>query len=609
MKRKILSTLMVAMILIGGTFMRSPFININPEVSNLLRVDTESNFKDILSRLSASNLFNMEVQAMPSLKDNDAGVSKPKEFIGTNEQVAGVSEGDIVKTDGNFIFYAPTFGNNIEILTVGDNKTISKRETLKTDIRTENMYITPTQIVVIGYAYEEATDGILRWWGGAYWYDQSGSVRIYNRQTLKQEYALNTNSTILHHRMVGDKLYFVSNKSINTESEKDDVRPYIEEKTTMSSDKRYFEYKDIYYFEEVMFSTMSVFITVDTKSFESSGSVFLVNADQVYMNTRSLYTIGNYYNYNNNVSWITDTKLMVMKFDIGDELVFRASSLLTGTIVNQFSMDEHEDKFRIALTNSVWTPNRELEVSNNIYILEEDPDTEILITSAVSPHLGEPGETIKSVRFSGNIARVVTFLQTDPLYTIDLADNFKIISEIKETGFSTYMHDWGNEFVVGLGYAADETGRITGMKISAYRTDMGATEPIQTITFDNESFPGWTWAYSEALHNHKAMMVSPEKNLFGFPVSSTKILKVEGVGEQWSHESYYVLFSINFTNLPMPIQMISTMGHGESEENYNIERGIYIDGVVYTISAKQVMSYDIDTGEIQIPVTFLKTKE
>jgi inhibitor of cysteine peptidase len=611
--QKGLSFMMALIILIGGVSMRGTKININSDVSNLLRVGTKENFESLIK-----NVWDLDLKR-PSILAREESVTTnanaPKDFVGTNEQVAGVAEGDVVKTDGNNIFYAPRLSNKIEILTVGNDKTISNKRTLKLEgIRAEDIYITDNKIVVVGYTYDQEADETLRAWGGFYWwYDQTASIKVYNRETLAEEYSLNTNTSILHHRMIDNKIYFVAQKNVygfgyvrDEKSDNEDVRPFLEEKIGMTSTKEYVDYNDLYYFENVEFSNIALFITLDVETKDSSHSGFLTNVDTLYMNTKSLYAIGSFYTFDplELSSWVTDSKLMVMKFDIGDELAFRASSVLTGTIVNQFSMDEHEDKFRIALTNSMWTPNRDLEVKNNIYILEEDPNTEILITSAVSPDLGEPGETIKSVRFTGNIARVVTFLQTDPLYTVDLADNFKIISEIKEPGFSTYMHDWGNDFVVGLGYAADDSGRVTGIKISAYRTDMGATQPVQTVIFDNEAFTGWRWSYSEALHNHKAILVSPEKNLIGFPVSTTRVSVTEGEKENWTFEPYYILFDVNFANLPMPLQMISTLGHGENDHNYTIDRGIYIDGVVYTLSPKKVMGYVIETGEVQEPVLF-----
>ena len=83
--------------------------------------------------------------------------------------------------------------------------------------------------------------------------------------------------------------------------------------------------------------------------------------------------------------------------------------------------------------------------------------------------LGE-GEQVQSVRFFGDLATVVTFRQTDPLYVLDLSDPTApaVTGELKVTGFSTYLHPLGGDLLLGLGREADEQGLVTGTQASVF---------------------------------------------------------------------------------------------------------------------------------------------
>ena len=122
-------------------------------------------------------------------------------------------------------------------------------------------------------------------------------------------------------------------------------------------------------------------------------------------------------------------------------------------------------------------------------------------------------EQIYSARFMGNTAYFVTFRQTDPLFAVDLTDieNPTVLSELKVSGFSEYLHSYGEGLLFGFGIEADEeTGRQEGMKLSMF--DISDNTNVQEIT----RLPLDKYNYSEALYNHHALMIQPNKNIIGF---------------------------------------------------------------------------------------------
>ena len=72
------------------------------------------------------------------------------------------------------------------------------------------------------------------------------------------------------------------------------------------------------------------------------------------------------------------------------------------------------------------------------------------------------------MRYFGDIAAVVTFRQTDPLYLVDLSGTPKVLGELKVPGFSTYLHPLGDGLLLGIGQDATKDGQVTGMQVSVF---------------------------------------------------------------------------------------------------------------------------------------------
>ncbi len=80
------------------------------------------------------------------------------------------------------------------------------------------------------------------------------------------------------------------------------------------------------------------------------------------------------------------------------------------------------------------------------------------------------GEQIRSVRFLGATGYVVTFRQTDPLYTVDLADPARprVTGTLALLGYSASLHPAGTGLLLGVGQDADGDGRVRGLQLSLF---------------------------------------------------------------------------------------------------------------------------------------------
>lgn len=121
------------------------------------------------------------------------------------------------------------------------------------------------------------------------------------------------------------------------------------------------------------------------------------------------------------------------------------------------------------------------------------------------------GESLYATRFAGNKAYIVTFLQTDPLWVVDLADplNPVVAGSVQVPGFSSYLQPIGDLlFSIGL-----ESG-----KIAASLFDV--KDPAAP-TFLDRVYLGEQWSGSEAIWNDKALKVLPDAGLAMVPLSAS----------------------------------------------------------------------------------------
>ncbi|WP_406280950.1 beta-propeller domain-containing protein [Embleya sp. NBC_00896] len=173
------------------------------------------------------------------------------------------------------------------------------------------------------------------------------------------------------------------------------------------------------------------------------------------------------------------------------------TGVVPGVMINEYAMSEHGGNLRVATTLSpgdATNPTALPRDSAGGATTKSVPDafpgsappiaprssTESVVTvlarsgNRLTP-IGRVGglgrtERIFGVRFAGPIAYVVTFRQTDPLYTIDLSDprNPKAVGELKINGYSAYLHPIADGRLIGVGQDATDGGQRTGTQVSLF---------------------------------------------------------------------------------------------------------------------------------------------
>ena len=217
-----------------------------------------------------------------------------------------------------------------------------------------------------------------------------------------------------------------------------------------------------------------------------------------------------------------------------------ASGMVDGSLLNQFSMDEHDGYLRIITTEGSPWNDRDLS-ETGLTVLAEDGD--VLVPVGQVGGLGK-GESLYSARLLDDIGFAVTFRQIDPFYVLDLSDptNPTVSGELKIPGFSTYLHPIDADYVLGIGQDATEEGRTLGLKVSLFKVSDPAN-PTEVAT--------WTMrdTNSPAEWDHRAFQWLADRNMAIVPTQS------------WAGDSGAVLLRIDDET----ITEVGTISHEEPE--------------------------------------------
>jgi hypothetical protein len=160
----------------------------------------------------------------------------------------------------------------------------------------------------------------------------------------------------------------------------------------------------------------------------------------------------------------------IHRFDIAGTApaLYLASGTVDGTLLNQYSLSEHDNVLRVATTDEGWWAAGTEQAGDSQVVVFRQDGTRLVEIGRVGG-LGK-GERIYAVRFIGTTGYVVTFRQTDPLYTIDLRDPTapRVVGELKIPGYSAYLHPVGDGVLLGIGQNATEEGIRTGVQASLF---------------------------------------------------------------------------------------------------------------------------------------------
>ena len=477
----------------------------------------------------------------------------------TNLQEAGVDEADIIKTDGKYLYVMKATGSVRMIRAEG--KTLEVEGTIMLEALNETpqeMYVDGDilNLIVTGSrttldsddtqedTYTANTENYTK----IYTYDISDRSVPQLRGTVKQKGTYSTS------RKNGDVIYLFTQfyPQINDADQIDTYVPAVNGARLESTDIYLPEYQNSSsYLVISSVSNRRPDEVIDKKAIVSAADNFYVSNDNIYIA---------------NANWSSDTAMtQILKFSCQKgKIRAKGAADLKGSLNDSFSMNEYNDYLRIVLTDYSGETQ-----TNALYVLDDALEVCGSITDLAE------GEEIRSARFLGDTGYFVTFRDTDPLFSVDLSDPAepKVLGELKITGFSSYLHFYGENKLLGVGNEVDpETGAYTGIKLAMF--DVSDPSNVKQLhkfvikdTYDCPLF-----------YNYKAAMIDTEKNIFGFMCDSS-----------------YMIFRYDeekgFENI-----FTENLGDSYYSSSYNGTQGIrgcFIDNSFYLIGGGQIRIYDM----------------
>jgi len=264
---------------------------------------------------------------------------------------------------------------------------------------------------------------------------------------------------------------------------------------------------------------------------------------------------------------------------------YAASGTVPGEILNQFSLDMHNQHVRVATsdtrTNTTWANSQ----VNHVFVLQAQGAN---LQEIGSVRDLAPSERIYSARFVGDRGYVVTYREIDPLFVIDLANPAEpaVLGTLKIPGFSEYIHPLDANHLLTI-------GQDNGLALQIF----DVSDPVHPALAAKHVFDGSEgWGYSEAQNNHKAFTYYASRGLLAFPFvhwrygdgkthSALELFDVDAV-KGISHRG-----SVDHTAL---LENSGERGYCDGVYGVYVRRGLFIGDYVYSISYGGILANHID---------------
>lgn len=323
------------------------------------------------------------------------------------------------------------------------------------------------------------------------------------------------------------------------------------------------------------------------------GVVFASEQGLYFSVTHQRVAGGRWYSFEQGQDEVSD----VHKFHIGatpGETRYVGSGVVPGHVLNQFAMDEWYGYLRVATTRGrVPDPSADSVLS----VLAETDGGSLVRVGAVD-HIA-PGEDIRSVRFDGDRGYVVTFKKTDPLFVLDLRDPAApaILGELQIPGFSTYMHRLDPTHLLSIGFDANDHGSFAyfdGVILQIF----DVTRPTEPVLLHREKI-GTRGSSSEAATDHLAFNYFAERNLLAIPIT---VCEGGGDGTFGDKLAFSGLLVYDVT-VEGGFKRLGGIDHGThgvgcntwwSEASSHVKRSIFMDDLVYSIATDRMKVQRLD---------------
>jgi uncharacterized secreted protein with C-terminal beta-propeller domain len=559
----------------------------------------------------------------------DGGI-KGVDYSGTNVQVAGVDEPDIVKTDGERIFVVAQ-GRLYWIDASGIPEIVAS---LPLDGWGQQLFLSGDRLLVMtsggGYGVQPLGGVALDSIAPGYQTQRVvlTEVDVSDPDSMEAISTLMLDGSILSSRMADGTIRVVvlsgptgfdwvypegsgiraeqkaveANKKLIEESTLENWVPWYilkNHRSGTTADGPVLGCDQVGYPEEFSGLTMLSVLSIDLDSgLEPGNSIGLLAAGEtIYASSDSLYVATSPWMAWPATRWEerkdSDDTLTTQlhKFDISDPTtaIYVASGEVEGVLHSQWSMDEYDGVLRVVVTDeNPWWGSSDIPDTAVVTMVHRGDE---LVQIGSVDGLGK-NERVYAVRFIEDKGYVVTFRQVDPLYVVDLSDprEPEVKGELKINGYSAYLHPIGQDLLLGVGQNATDEGRTLGTQVSVFDvSDPSDPRRLSRMTFED--------AYSEAEWDHHAFLWWAPEEISVLPLQRWSWDERTGKGDNFSG-------AVVVRTTPNRVKQLGEIRHPNLNDSNcedcelwtaPINRSLVIGDTLFTFSESGVLATDLGT--------------
>ncbi len=481
----------------------------------------------------------------------------------TDNQVAGIIEGDLIKRSSEHIFYLDKDILKVFSIEQENSKMISQLE-LASHIplfnanRDTEMYLSKdckTITIINPYGYNQNNTIVT----------VAINIDVSDVLNLKFTNYIEIAGQYLSSRLVNDELLIITNFYIY-----ENMLDYEETETfipfyKVNNEINFVKGENIEIAENASNTTYSVLTKINQKTLDViDQGAFLSYSSNVYVSNEFIYLTNPFIlktdiNTYNAYSEISYTEISIVNYK--NEFIEKGTISIQGNVLNQYSMDEYNGYLRVVTTVNISNLKQypdyvslfSREINCNLFIIDLETNNVINSVLKFAPN----GESVKSVRFDKDIAYVCTAVErTDPVFMFNLSDVHDI--KVKDTGtipgFSTSLINLNNGYLLGMG--EDEYGQA---KVEIYKESNNNVISVCSYVVNNSTPSSF----------YKSYFIDRENNLFGFGYYRY----------DQGYQKRYCLLQFNIDELIV----IFDVKHGD---NPTRNRAVLIDGYFYLFGDK-----------------------
>ena len=528
--------------------------------------------------------------------DTNPNANSMTDYSKTNIQTEGVDEGDIVKTDGKYIYFVNDKG-----LTIIDSNPLTIKKVF--ELKNKNygklirdIFLDKNKLIII-------SDVLQKNIGHRTFIETYDISDIKNPKLINEN---NVNGEYNQSRKKGERLYVITNDHYHSDTLYNEMRQYPIDLNDLYERSNKFKLvsegvnlEKVIYMPFTTHISLTVISSIPLYPDEATDKIiFTGDPGQLYMSNDNIYTTSKQYALN--VDKIT-TDTEIRKFAIEDKQFRYVGKIkVEGRLLNQFSMGEENGVLFVAHSK----PPMDKKDRENIISSFNENMKKISSLRGIAPK-----EKIYSARFVDGKAYIVTFRMIDPLFVVDIKNPsmMKILRQLKIPGYSNYLHPYSDKYLIGFGYNVGQdiygSDVRLGYKISLFDVnDYTKPKELSVVNIGEEG------SYSYLGNNHKMLMFDTKRNIFALPIFEVSSEKERYYNHNYTkYDYFYGVFVIQLSNEKLKIKgKIShsdSKNAGELANEYNknsrqkIQRIVQIGDNIYTLSHSMLKVNDINTME------------